>query len=459
MARKARLLIVFGLVAALAIVAIWTQIAPVYQAQAELRVRSYVPHLVFETEDTGSVPNYDALVNTQVSIIRSPTILQRVLDQSEIRETQWYKHPPQSLVQGLLGKTTVAPMDRLRDALVVQLRPESEIIDLCFTDISRQEAMLIVNTVLDHFMAYAAEKTDETVGALYQRLKSEYDALQRETEGREAVLAGLRRTLNTDSPQGLVSSRRLELDLTQSRLKDVQHSIDLLEWEKTKLKSLSKPGIAPKHKDAPAASSSVVKKPEYAEDADWRALDRNVRTARHNIASNKLDPNSSEAIQAAKDLAFAEELLRLREAQLDELWRNLQASVSGQVRSPQSGHKRALKSLEHQLERNQHEAQLLQARLATQSREYGDLFETAQTYEKELAVLTRKRALFKLVQQRWDQKTMERKRLGRIELLTRAFSPANPYRDRRVLYTVVVLVLCSLGLAAANWRMRRRGTA
>ncbi len=50
------LLVVFVLVAAPAIAAIWTQVVPKYRARAEVRVRPIIPYLVFRTEDSGMIP-------------------------------------------------------------------------------------------------------------------------------------------------------------------------------------------------------------------------------------------------------------------------------------------------------------------------------------------------------------------------------------------------------------------
>ena len=93
--------VVFVLVVIPAIVLVWTCVVPEYQARAELRIRPIIPRLVFQTEDNGALPFYDLYMNTQVSIIRSPTVLQRVLDQSEVLNTQWYKNPSKSFKQWL----------------------------------------------------------------------------------------------------------------------------------------------------------------------------------------------------------------------------------------------------------------------------------------------------------------------------------------------------------------------
>jgi len=117
---KWTILALFVLVTAPAIAAIWTQVVPEYRARAEVQVRPIIPYLVFRTEDSGMIPLYSSFVNTQVSIIEGLVVLQRALDQQEVQETQWYKEPPKSLVQRLLGNPPASHIVRLMDGLSVE---------------------------------------------------------------------------------------------------------------------------------------------------------------------------------------------------------------------------------------------------------------------------------------------------------------------------------------------------
>ncbi len=161
---KWTLLAIFAVVSVPMIVVIWTQIIPQYQARAEIRVRPIIPRLVFKTDENGAIPFYDSFVNTQVSLIRSMTVLQRVLDQEEIQKTQWYKGPAESLMQRVRGDTT-PPMEKLRDVLSVRPRPRTEIIDVSFLDASAKDAKLIVDAVLQQYLKYVGESSDATEDA------------------------------------------------------------------------------------------------------------------------------------------------------------------------------------------------------------------------------------------------------------------------------------------------------
>ncbi len=174
------LLLVFVLLVASVIAAIWTQVIPEYRAEAEVRVRPIIPYLVFRTEDSGMIPLYSSYVNTQVSIMRSNVVLQRVLDQPQVRETQWYKEPPKPLVQRLLGKPPASHIERLKDGLSAKPRKETEIIDITFIDSNAEDAKIIVDVILDEYVQYIGEKSDATKDELYSKLVDQYKSLDNE---------------------------------------------------------------------------------------------------------------------------------------------------------------------------------------------------------------------------------------------------------------------------------------
>jgi len=222
---------VLVLLTVLVIAAIWTQVIPQYQARAEVRVRPIIPSLVFRTEDNGMIPLYQSFLNTQVSIMRNLAVLQRALDKQEVQETQWYKKPPEPLLQRLRGNPPDPPMERLRDALSVQPRSQTEIIDVAFVDSSAKDAKLIVNTVLEQYIKYIGEMSDATSDKLYRQLVEQHRTLETEILGREKICADLRKSLGTDTPQELISGRRVRLDETQARLSELRQNIAILEWE------------------------------------------------------------------------------------------------------------------------------------------------------------------------------------------------------------------------------------
>ena len=442
---KWTILIVFVLVAAPAIAAIWTQVVPKYQARAEVRVRPIIPYLVFKTEDSGMIPLYDSFVNTQVAIIRGTTVLQRILDQQQVQQTIWYKNPPKSLMQRLQRNVTT-PIERFRDDLSVRPRPRTEIIDVSFIAASATEAKLIVDAVLNEYLKYIGEKSNEDEDKLYRQLTEQYRSLQSQIQGQEAVCAALHKSLGTETPQELVSSKRVRLDEIQASLNEVRQRIAILEWETMQ-------AVTEDSNDSSvAATGSEQNQSKYYMDAEWRNLDANVRAIQHNIETSLLKPKHPDAARMQKDLAFAEESLKLREEQLDEMWRDRlrdEAGVPITITGADGlGYKTEVGMVlpEHQLARAKQVEQLLLAGFEKQQAEFKELFDKAQSIVKENNALQNMRELFDAVRQRLDKKNMERNvPVGSIEVLMWAIASSQPYNDRRIVFTAMSLFL-ALGM-------------
>ena len=445
-------LAVFVLVAAPAIAIIWTMIEPRYQAKGVVLVRPIVPRLVFKTDDNGMIPFYESFVNTHVSIIRSQTVLQRVLDRREVQETQWHKTPRIPLLQRFSDKLPTT-MERLGDTLSAQPRLLTEIIDVSFTDPSVKDAKVIVDAVLEEYDKYIKEKTNAEEDQLYRQLNEQYRSLQNQIQGQEMISAELSKSLGTETPQELISGKKLRLDQIQARLRDLRQRIAILEWDARQTNSNDSNMVM-------AAAGMIDKQPKYHLDAEWRKRDVEVRTIRHCIDSSRLKSANPDIIQSQKDLDFAEELLKLRESQLAEQWQDLPKNAAGvSTTIADASDPNYVKGvIEHQLARAKYEEQLLSQEYSRQQAAFKSLFENAQLLEKENNALRHKRELFDAVRQRREQKDMERNVPGPIEIGAPAFASTKPYKDRRIIFTAIALVL-GLGMGlCVRFLYRRRAS-
>lgn len=454
--RKWTIIIVFVLVSAPLIAFIWTQVIPEYQARAEIRVRPIIPRLVFRTDDNGTIPFYDSFVNTQVSIMRSPTVLNRVLDQQDVKETQWYLGGPPSLTKRLLDHQ-IPPIEKLRESLSVRPRPRTEIIDVSFTDASAKDATTIVNAVLAQYTRYVADAVNKEDDLLYNQLLEKKTSLEDKIAGQEKLLARLQKQLGTALPEELVSTKRVHLDTLQMRLGQLQQGISILEWEIQQVAAYD-------GNDVPTAVAAEAERHRlYHEDSQWLALDRDLRTLEHQIENSIYGPNHPMMERFAKDKAFAQEQLERRETQLDEQWKNQSVtavSVPVIVNDPNRPmYAEGPGSLQHQLARARMQEQDLLEELTTERKEFESLFETAQLLEAENGHLRHDRELYDAVRQRLDEKNMERNVAGSIEVLTSAFSPSQPSKDRRVVFTAMALAFgLGMGGGIAFLRASRNQT-
>ena len=447
---KWTIIIIFILMAAPLIASIWTFTVPKYRARAEVQVRPIIPFLVFKTEDSGMIPLYTSFINTQVSIMRSLTVLQRVLDQKDVQETQWYKMPPESFMSRLQN-SKVSSIERLRDNLSVRPRRQTEIIDITFLANDAADAKLILDTVLEQYIKYIDEMSDATEDKLYRQLVDQYKSLENEIQGREKIVAEISRTLGTGTPEELISHKRLSLDESEEKLNKIQQRIEILEWKKERF---ALDGIS----DVNSPEGRMQSK--YFEDAEWRQYDINLRNYRHLIEKSIYTDKHPEMIKLKKDMAFAEELLHLRESQLDEQWQMLsQNDMTESTLSDDTSYTVSTEGVgppDFQMEQLKHEKQLLTGEVNRKREEFKKLFESAQLLTKENNELRHKNDLFDAVRQRLDQKNMERNVRGSIDVLMWSFVPSRPLNDRRFVYTAMAMAfsLC-MGCGAAVIRASR----
>ncbi|MCD6304289.1 MAG: AAA family ATPase, partial [Planctomycetes bacterium] len=214
----------------------WLLVQPWYEARAEIRVRPIIPRLVFQTEDNGMIPLYQSYMNTQVSIVRNPTVLQRVLDKTEVQRTRWYKGRDNGLLSLVTSKAGT-PMERLLKDLKVSPRPRTEIIDLRISTHDRRDCALILNTVLDEYIKYHSEISDQKDDWAFRELSEKYRQLKNEIEGHEKVIKSLQKRLGTSDPQALISQQRIRLDQARAKLADIHQQISVLEQQKKELDS------------------------------------------------------------------------------------------------------------------------------------------------------------------------------------------------------------------------------
>ena len=465
---KWTILLLTTLVAAPAITAVWMLTVLEYKAKAELRVKSNIPYLVFRTEDNGAIGAH--FTNTQVAIMRSPTVLQRVLDRKDVQQTRWYSDPPKPL----LGGQELTPMERLREGLSVAPRQRTEIIDVSLTARSAKDATTIVNAVIDQYVGYGSETSTSARDDIYRQLADQYKSLENEIEGRQKVLAKLRQELGTSVPAELVANKRVRLDEAEAEYTAVRLKISTAEWRQKNLEAaIEKIKGRGKSDGTDAAPTGVPatqparQQPKYRLDGDWRQMNVRIKGIQHQIESARKDykPGHPTMVRLASDLKFAEEMLALRQTQLDEDWKDRLRLLAIRVlpgqpaidpENPEAAYEAQLKPVKVELVLLKHQSELLLAEAKTQREEFAQTFQSAQMLEKENQALSHKRQLFLAVRTRLDHKEMERNSPGRIEVLTRALAPSKPSKDRRIVFTMMALVAgMGLGFVAAFLRAGR----
>ena len=191
---------------------VWVFMAPYYLARGVVRVSPVVSRIVFNTEDNGMLPLYQSFMNTQVSIIRNPVVLERVLDRADIRKTRWYNRKDRSLF-----RTPLSRLERLQQALTVRPRKRTELIDVSTIMLSAEDAQVIANAIVDEYKRYTDESFREQDIRRTETLRDSRTALQREIAGLVATKFSLSDRLGTTDPEDLRTGLAAELGALETR--------------------------------------------------------------------------------------------------------------------------------------------------------------------------------------------------------------------------------------------------
>lgn len=140
---------------------------PQYEAVAWLRVDSRAPYLAFPSD---SRKELGSPMQTQIELIRSPLVTERVVERPEVHElSDILEHG--SDPGGWLGRQ-----------LVITPVGESEFFQLSYTSKDAKQASAICNAVLDVYLEVQAEFSDERTRRIIELLEVEKDKWRDEQE-------------------------------------------------------------------------------------------------------------------------------------------------------------------------------------------------------------------------------------------------------------------------------------
>jgi len=438
-------------VCALAIPPVWIFIKPTYQSTAVVRVSPVVSRIVFKTEDNGIVPLYQSFLNTQISLIRDPRVLERVLDRKDVQQTAWYAAERRPLWGDLIPR-----LNRLRDDLKVQVRPQTELIDVSISTLKAADAQVIVNAVVDEYQTISDNEEKNRDSTRIETLKAERSDRERVTAGlRDQKFILLRQTGAIDTEQ-----RRAQLGEDLGRLEfesaEVERNLGVIRWQLARLSpAATRPSVA-ESGPATASAPALFTDGWYFYDAEWRARDLEVKKARYEI--ERATETLGEAHPRMKDLQallrFAEQLRTEREEQLRANGQVARADGSTGIQSMAGPGDRA--ALEVLAQEHEQKLKLLEEDMKQLRDELKEAGEVSRQMADIDAKITKNSEISGAIAARIEELQVEGKGPARIQIASHGLLPAEPARDRRILMTLAALIG---GLLAGMTCAYFRGTA
>jgi capsular exopolysaccharide synthesis family protein len=189
-------LLVFFVMCAVGIPAIWLGIKPLYSMTGAIRVAPIIPNILTGEADKGEISNYRSFVNTQAAMITSGNVVERVADELVEKNSSFFRHYSPDikteLQQELKGtKTNREPAAILKHAINNEViravaNKNTELIQVTTDSTDAEEARQVVDAFIKNYMAIegssSAQDEDRNLRVLEDERKVLSDTLTRQRE-------------------------------------------------------------------------------------------------------------------------------------------------------------------------------------------------------------------------------------------------------------------------------------
>ncbi len=451
MRQKWLMLFLFCLVAGAGVPLIWQMIKPAYRANAVVRIRPVVLPVLYKVEENAQIPDYEAYVYTQVGLLLDPSILARVLQQSQVQQTSWYREKPSAIAQ-LFG-VPPDPMDRLLKELQVRPRPRTELIDVSMETASAEDGAVLVNAVVAEYMneslaemrSTTEERLKELTG-IRRRLENEVKAAQ---DNKFRILSEAGTGLSDEARLGRMTERIDELELELERMQMAQR---VRAYRIERLKDTVARKETP---DAEKAAPKKIEPPrlEFYSDPIWSRLndERSSYQDKLDQIRGKLGEKHPDIATLTLKLQQTSDRLEARALQL----LGTPTSIDTQFGLLAADNPRAgLAALESEYALAEKELEEMTSLYNEQLGQLKNASEDAHVYVLATEELQNKKAELGFVQDRIKSITTEIDApRHRITQVSEARASSAPHRDRRTVYTFMVIAVgMMLSAGAGYWR-------
>ena len=408
------LLFVLGAVASTTVV--WNKVEPHFASKAVIHVASYVPRVIYNTGDNGKMPLYGAYLNTQVSLIQSPEVMQCVVARADVQQTDWYQQSSAAVTGDL-----AAAGERLARQIVVRERRGTELVDVSMETLDARESQIIVNAVVEEYKRYwdtNQEASDITRRATLRRQREQLDAEINEMFAKRYELT---EQLGSDIHEDVRTQKHTRLNELLVQLQNIQSDKEM--------RSVVRPASKTADRDTLSAAGAPR---VLRENEAWQAQFSAYEDARRRLLLAKQQFGSSHPkyLEIAADVDSTRRALKMTEARLLPSGRQLDDRTN---------------EIE-QLREDQLVAAIgdLQADLAGTDRLVAELARTEEHYNDR-----------KLVQKELDDRLhaleMERNAPERVTIQSAGQLRRKPSTDRRMLYTACGIAMSFIGAFGAGF--------
>lgn len=419
---------------------IWLLMKPYYKATAVLRIKPVVPRLLFSNEMNGSLPFFASFVNTEMAVMKSSTVLGRVLMLQEVKDTKWYDE----VKEGSLVRDRMTHEEALKDALEIRPRLGTEMIDISVAVSDPRDAQVLATAIIEEYKAYNAEMAFSYEGDIKAKLGDEMKKLQQLIDGDIQTKFNMAANLGSISPEEI----RIQLTNNLNNLKLTQQAlVQELRLGKWQLEQIEATASRP-------ADGTTVEPDEKAKilrrtlDPEWAQLKLDLESAE---AALTIDRNG-EAHPARIKLVSGIELLKKRMADREKLLEDMPMMVSQDGVVEGTG---SQTSLEYTIQRNEKRLELLNAQVKELEAQVQDAGNTARKIAGIDEEIRQRRELYEAMRNRRQVLEVEKDApTARVQIESAAPLPNRPETDRRVQFSLMAIVgALGLGIGVGYLRI------
>lgn len=427
-----------------AIAGVWLIFVPLYSATAQVEVSPRIPRLLYRTDENGAIPFYDQYLQVQSQAIRSPQLLNRVL--TKISDSTWFKRP-----SGFTLGSPPSPMDRLRDNLKVNANRRSSLIHLTMTARDPNDAALVLNSVVDEYLQYVANRARQQGAWKNDELLQRFNELRSKIDGFKEQIQTTRGDLLATTPDELLTRQRLRLEEKLEAVEDLKMDFKLTEWEHDELSNLTPPP-GTSEGGAEDVRPAVTR---YIGDLEYRGYARDLKEAEHRIEieGETLGERNPKMIELRRTREYARANMEERARELDEMFQLLPGDILGAPAQP-GGVAAQLKDLAFKLKRLEFTLLLAEKAAADERARVGQTSDNARALERQLDELAFLKQQFEAVREKKLVREIESVAPASIHVLSRALPPSQPTNGRRPLALTLLALIGGVACAAGAAYLR-----
>jgi Mrp family chromosome partitioning ATPase len=197
----------------------------VYRSVGLIDVAPKVQRIVYDTEEKGLLPMYDAFVESQATLAASRRVTSAVMESREWKD---------------LGRgTSDAEIAKFERSLEVTRMPKNQFIAVAFSDEDPEVAVVAVNKVIDTYLKIVEERETESGGYRIKQLEAQRDVANNQLAELRASVAAITEDLGEEAFEMRYQFAVAELNKLDAKLQELDLQI-------TNEKSATAAGVEPR---------------------------------------------------------------------------------------------------------------------------------------------------------------------------------------------------------------------